>query len=303
MRARAPHAAFGTCHAIVPATYFAGTVALCVLSPQPVLAAIWLAGALCFSLASRGPRATLRGLRWQLPMVAVVALANPLFSASGSTLLLRVGPMAIYLESVCYGACAGCVLAAAIAWLSCAAEVVTQDRLLAVAGSRVPVVALMVSMAARLVPQLVRRGNVVTSVDRVVTGPVAKDGAVPARGRGLRGLRSRVASAATVSGALVGWSLSDSLDAADSMRARGWGAAPERSSYQPWAFRSSDAWALTLVVCLVGLCALLGWVACSQYRFYPTMSVLLPWWGYAPYALLSLLPSILHAKEAISWRS
>ena len=109
--------------------------------------------------------------------------------------------------------------------------------------------------------------------------------------------------AATVSGTLVGWSLSDSLDAADSMRARGWGAAPDRSSYQPWAFRSSDAWALTLVVCLVGLCALLGWVACSQYRFYPTMSVLLPWWGYAPYALLSLLPCILHAKEAISWRS
>ena len=297
------HTAFDSSHPSVAIAYFCGMAGLTMFCMQPVLAAISLAGALLFGACVRGPLATLRGLRWQLPMVAVVALANPLFSASGSTLLLRVGPMAIYLESVCYGACAGCVLAAAIAWLSCAAEVVTQDRLLAVAGSRVPVVALMVSMAARLVPQLVRRGNVVTSVDRVVTGPVAKDGAVPARGRGLRGLRSRVASAATVSGTLVGWSLSDSLDAADSMRARGWGAVPDRSSYQPWAFRSSDAWALTFVVCLVGLCALLGWVACSQYRFYPTMSVLLPWWGYAPYALLSLLPCILHAKEAISWRS
>ena len=248
------HTAFDSSHPSVAIAYFCGMAGLTMFCMQPVLAAISLAGALLFGACVRGPLATLRGLRWQLPMVAVVALANPLFSASG-------------------------------------------------AGSRVPVVALMVSMAARLVPQLVRRGNVVTSVDRVVTGQAAKDGVVPARGRGLRGLRLRVASAATVSGALVGWSLSDSLDAADSMRARGWGAVPDRSSYQPWAFRSSDAWALTLVVCLVGLCTLLGWVACSQYRFYPTMSVLLPWWGYAPYALLSLLPSILHAKEAISWRS
>lgn len=296
------HTAFDSSHPSVAIAYFCGMAGLTMFCMQPALAAISLAGALLFGACVCGLPATLRGLRWQLPMVAVVALANPLFSASGSTLLLRVGPMAIYLESVCYGACAGCVLAAAIAWLSCAAEVVTQDRLLAVAGSRAPVVALMVSMAARLVPQLVRRGNVVTSVDRVVTAPAAKDG-VPARGRGLRGLRSRVASAATVSGALVGWSLSDSLDAADSMRARGWGAVPDRASYQPWAFRPTDALALAGVVCLVGGCALLGWVACSQFRFYPTMSVLLPWWGYAPYALMSLLPSILHAKEAISWRS
>ena len=297
------HTAFDSSHPSVAIAYFCGMAGLTMFCMQPVLAAISLAGALLFGACLRGAPATLCGLRWQLPMVAVVALANPLFSASGSTLLFKVGPMAIYLESVCYGACAGCVLAAAIMWLSCAAEVVTQDRLLAVAGSRVPVVALMVSMTARLVPQLVRRGNLVASVDRVVTGADADGGVVPASGRGLRGLRSRVASAATVSGALVGWSLSDSLDAADSMRARGWGAVPDRSSYQPWTFRSSDAWALALVVCLVGLCALLGWVACSQYRFYPTMSVLLPWWGYAPYALLSLLPSILHAKEAISWRS
>ena len=72
---------------------------------QPVLVAVSLAGALAASLAFRGVRATLRGLRWQLPAMGVICLVNPLFSASGSTELWRLGSVVIYLESLAFGAC------------------------------------------------------------------------------------------------------------------------------------------------------------------------------------------------------
>ena len=84
--------AFESCHAAVPTALFAGVVALSMLAVHPVLVAVSLAGALVFSLLARGAAATVRGLSWQLPLLALVCLANPLFSASGSTLLLKLGP-------------------------------------------------------------------------------------------------------------------------------------------------------------------------------------------------------------------
>ena len=284
------HGAFDSSHPSVPLAYFCGMAGLTMLCMHPVLVTLSLAGALLLSSLERGVDATLRGLRWQLPTVALIAAANPLFSASGSTCLARLGFLAIYLESVCYGACAAGMLVASVTWLECATSVVTQDGLLALLARRLGVVALMVSMAARLVPVLVRRGREISDVERVVTGSTPGS------------WRERVADAGRVSGALVGWSLSDSLDCADSMRARGWGAVRDRTSYQPWPFRPRDAHALVGIVALVLACALLAWVACSQYRFYPTMSLLVPWWGYVPYAVLALLPSACHLREVLAWR-
>ncbi len=77
------HVAFETAHASVPIAYFAGTILLALFALQPVYVALSLAGALAYSLACRGLRATALKLRWQLPMLAIVALANPLFSAQG----------------------------------------------------------------------------------------------------------------------------------------------------------------------------------------------------------------------------
>ena len=94
------HIAFDACHACVPAALFASILLLTMFSVQPVLVALSLTGALAFSALARGPRATLLGLRWQLPMLALVCLANPLFSASGSTLLVRLGPVCVYAESL-----------------------------------------------------------------------------------------------------------------------------------------------------------------------------------------------------------
>ena len=125
---RDTHTAFDTCHPAVPAAYFAGTILIAIFAMQPVCVGISLMGALAFSFAARGWRRTLEGLRWQLPMVALVAVANPLFSASGSTLVAQLGPMAIYQESIAYGACAGALLVAVVLWFEDAACVLTQDR-------------------------------------------------------------------------------------------------------------------------------------------------------------------------------
>ena len=268
--------ALDACHAAVPATLFAGVAALSMLAVHPVLVAISLAGALAFSLAVRGAAATARGLAWQLPLLALVCLLNPLFSASGSTLLFKLGPRSVYLESLAYGATMGALMVAVVLWFEDAAAVLSQDRLLALAGGRARAVPLVTSMASQLVPQLLGRARAVRStlVACTAAGPCLR-------------LRDELVRTSTM---LLTWSLEDSVERADAMRARGWESGMPRTQYRPECLRGRDVAALAGIAALLALCAACAWAACSGWRFYPTMGGLAPWWLYLPFALLAALP-------------
>ena len=267
---------FGTCHAAVPAALLAGVVALSMLAVHPVFVGISLAGALALSLAMRGAPATARGLVWQLPLLALVCLLNPFFSASGSTLLFKLGPRSVYLESLAYGATMGALMVAVVLWFEAGAAVLTQDRLLALAGGRARSVPLVASMASQLVPQLLGRSRTMRSTLAACTaaGPRPR-------------LRDELVRTSTM---LLTWSLEDSVERADSMRARGWESGVPRTKYRPERLRGRDVAALAGIAALLALCAACAWAACSAWRFYPTMEGLAPWWLYLPFALLAALP-------------
>lgn len=283
--ARPRSTAFDACHAAVPATLFAGVAALSMLAVHPVLVTLSLSGALAFSLVARGAAATVRGLAWQLPLLVLVCLLNPFFSASGSTLLLKVGPRSVYLESLAYGATMGALLVATVLWFEDAAAVLTQDRLLALAGRRARSVPLVASMAAQLVPQMLGRARSVRAAARACTAAGPRP---PARDELLR-----------TSTMLLSWSLEDSLERADAMRARGWESGSPRTRYRPERFRARDAVAAAGIAALLALGAAGAWAACSSWEFYPRMSGLAPWWCYLPFALLALLPAV--AELAARW--
>lgn len=281
--------AFDLYHPAVPACYFAAALVLGMAAFQPVLLGISLAAALACSICLRGWRAAGKSLLWQVPLLLIVTVANPLFSASGSTELFRIGLRAVYSESLAYGACMGAMLVGTVLWFSNASHVLTSDKVMALLGNAVPTVALMLSMAARLVPQFVRRGTEIASVQRACAA------ARPSGAKAQAAARIRMLSV------LMGWSMEDSLDTADAMRARGWGATRRRTAYRRCRFRLRDGAALALVLAWAALCAFLAWTACSQFTFYPQLSTLVPWWGYVPYALFLLLPVLLQAGEALRW--
>lgn len=269
--------AFDACHAAVPATLLAGTVALCMLAVEPVLAAISLAGALLFSLIVRGTGSTARGLVWELPLLALVCLANPLFSASGSTLLFKLGPRSVYLESLAYGAIMGALMVAVVLWFEGAAAVLSQDRLLALAPRRARALPLLAGMVAQLVPQLLRRSRDVRAALAACTAAGPRPAAREALMR--------------TSSLLLSWSLEESLERADSMRARGWESGRPRTCYRPERLRSRDVAALCGIAALLAAAAACAWLLCADWRFYPRMSGLGPWWAYVPAAALVCLPA------------
>lgn len=285
------HTAFDTAHPLVPAVYATITIGLTMFAFQPVLIVISLAGGLLYECVYDGPRATVMSLRWQLPFILIVALVNPLFSASGSTELFRLGPRAVYLESLCYGCAMGGLFVASVLWFRGAAHLVPFDRVMTLLGNAAPTIALMISMSMRLIPRFVRQGKLVAAVQDVAAACAGHERSVST------GARDAVASRLRLSTVLMGWTMEDSLETADAMRARGWRADIRRTTYSRFRFTVLDALRIVVLVLAGCLCGAIAAAATGQYAFYPRMSELVLWWGYVPYAAWMLVPGVLHVRE------
>ena len=279
-----PVAAFSMSHPAVPALYMVLTLGLTMFSMQPVLIALSLAGGLAYGFATRGTVRTLGALRWQLPVILIIALVNPLFSASGSTELFRIGMRAVHLESLVYGLCMGGLFVASVLWFEAAASMLEYDKVLALLGNAAPVIALMISMCMRLIPQFLRRGRTVLAVQDAIDVP----GRAPADP-----VRSRLRA----SSVLMGWGMEDSLERADAMRSRGWGAVPRRTTYARYRLGRSDVVALVGLALFGAVAVAVAWTATTQYSFYPQLSVPAPWQGYVVYAVWMALPCVLCAID------
>lgn len=278
--------AFELYHPVVPATLLGGITVLAMVAIEPVCTAILLAGALCFSALTQGIRAAVSKIRWQLPLLLLICVINPVFSELGSTLIVRVGPFLVYAESLVFGAVMGALLVSVLMWIEGIGLVIGQDELLVLTGGALPSVSLAISMTAQLVPQLMRRARMALGSLHAVS---ASTGGKSARTR--------------VMGSLATWALEDSLERADSMRARGWASTPHRTHYRQRPFRERDGIALVICITLVATAAFGVHAALATWRFYPRMTGFAPMWAYVSLAVLAAVPSFVVIVEHLRWRA
>lgn len=281
---------FDLVHPAVQVGFFAAILAFTMIAIHPVFLGISFLGALAFSVYSRGWRATLQTLLWQIPLILLCAAINPLFSTAGTTELFHVASKAIHAESVVFGTCMGLMLTAVMLWFYNATQILTADKVLATLGGKLPTISLMISMALRLVPHLIDRGKLISSSTQATSA--AKERALPKKTAG----HMRVATT------LMGWSMEDSLETADAMRARGWQAGQKRTSYQRYHFGRIDRAALVFLGLLVAANSLIVWVVCSQFAFFPTLGNLPFHGGYLLSVLLVFLPLIVCLVDDARWR-
>lgn len=282
---------FRTYHPAVAFAYLTCVIAFTMACMHPVYVALSLAGALAASAVCRGLWATLLSLRWVVPLCLVVAAANPLFVASGSTELFRIGTRAIYVEALFYGLCSGAMFASVFLWFASYSACMDSENSTALFGNAVPTIALMVSQVLRLVPQFVSRGRAISDVQDCASAAAARGKRDAARGR------MRVVSV------LMGWGMEDALERGDAMRARGYDCGARRTTYSRFRLGAHDVGLLVLVAVLAAASALCAYAALANFSFYPTVSGLVPFWLYIPYALLMLVPSALWLRDWLVWRS
>lgn len=279
---------FAQCHPAVVLAYFAVVVVTTAVVQHPAYLAASLAAAAGYCVMLRG-RAGLAILAGLLPLVLVVALVNPLFNTAGAHVLGTVFGRPYTLEALCWGAVLGAMLAAMLAWFACYGQAVTGDKLTYLFGNLAPSVSIMVVMALRMVPDLMRRGVQVATARRCI-GLGVREGA---------GLREKAAAGAGVLSALADHALEGSVCTADSMRARGWGAG-RRTNYQAWRPCARDAALLAAIVVLAAAVLAGGGLGA---RFTPAIAIDPLTWGFAAWCALLLIPAVLRAWEEVLWRT
>lgn len=282
---------FATYHPAVAFVFLACAIVISMAALQPVFVALSFLGALACSVVCRGARATAGSFVWIVPLWLVVAIANPLFSASGSTEILRIGVRAVYAESLVYGACSGGMLASVFLWFSSYAACMNSANTMALFGNVLPIVSLMVSQVMRLVPQFVARGRGIAAAQDAVSA------AAPQTKRQQTAGRLRIVSV------LMGWGMEDGIERSDAMRARGYDCGARRTTYKHYRFGRADASALAAIVVLAAIAGACAAAVCLRFSFYPTLSGWGAWWACLPYALLMAVPSALRFKEWLLWRS
>ena len=280
---------FSAYHPAVGFFYLVAAIAFCMSAFHPVYVTLSLAGALGCSLMVRGASRTLKTAALALPLALCIVVANTLFSAAGATELFAVVGRAFYLESACFGATMGAMFTAMLLWFSCYAAIMDSEATGALMGAALPTVSLMVSQVVGLVPEFLRRGAMIESVQKANAAAAQPAG------------KAKVGHALNTLSTLMSWGMEEGIVRADSMRARGYGCQPKRTRYRKQRFGMLDGVLLgVLAVLAVGNAALVA-IACGQFSFYPTMSTLVAWWGYVPYAVLMALPLALYVREVLAW--
>ena len=259
---------FKNLHPICSFSYFAIAIILVLVCQTPVAMVEALAGAVFFLHCTEGGKVWKR-LRYLLPMLLLIAFANPLLNHRGVTRLVKIMNQWVTLEALCYGITAGLSLAALILWFGFYQEVITSDKFLYLFGKAAPGTALLISMALNLVPKLeqelqqIREGQEMLYPDKP--------------------------------GHMV-----------DSMKARGYGLR-RRTTFHLFRFEPGDRKFMLLLLLLGGSCIAGRCLGYGTMEFYPRMDSIVNGAGdilfYLVFMAFMWLPGLMEWKEELLWRS
>ena len=284
---------FGSYHPIVLFTYYILALCFSMVSMHPVLILTSLAGGFLLYGAQNGWRKLLSELGFFFLLFVLMSIANPLFIHNGETILFFMNDNPITLEAMIYGSMASLMVVGVLLWCRCYGSILTTDKFLYLFGKLIPKLGLILSMAFRFIPLFKQQIRKISQSQKTM-GLYASDSITDKVGGGVR-----------VFDSLVAWSMENSIDTADAMKARGYGL-PGRTNFTLFRFHKRDGVLLGVMGALaVSIFICFGRGDFSFY-YYPyvahigkdTLSIL----RYLLVLLFMCIPGILELRECITWR-
>lgn len=283
---------FNQLHPICIFAYFVSMILLIMLCLEPVVLLMACFGAMFFLKHADDWSVIMIWLKTLIPMLLIITIANSLFSHRGVTRLFMFFSQWVTWEAVCYGMTSGLSLAAVILWFACYQKIMTSDKFLYLFGRIAPATSLLISMALNLVPKLQGQLKLIQeSQEMLLTN---KDDQFIHLKKVLRHLS-----------ALLGWSLENTVEQADSMKARGYGLR-KRTTFHLFRFEVKDVCFLAFFIIVAGICMIGRILGFGTMDFYPRMTPLISGAGdigfYIAFFVMAMTPGILEWKEELSWR-
>lgn len=281
-----------TLHPICIFSYLLLVILLILLCRDPIVMLLACFGALFFLTKTENFKIAMKRLKMIFPMMLLITIANPLVSHKGVTRLFLIFGQWITLEAICYGITSGLSLAALILWFACYQKMMTSDKFLYLFGKIAPASSLLISMSLNLISKLqIQLKQIQDSQEMLHPEPVGN----------MQKLKKALRHVST----LLGWSLENTVEQADSMKARGYGI-QRRTTFHLFRFETRDALFLLVLLFLGVLTLTARFLGCGVMEFYPRIDGMI-FDGkhlvfYGLFGILTGIPGILEWKEELLWR-
>ncbi|WP_156095544.1 energy-coupling factor transporter transmembrane component T [Lancefieldella parvula] len=281
---------------------------LAAFSFQPLCALIAFLGAQLCTIQLFGTKHAAKQLVWYAPIIILMAIINPFFSASGSTVLYSFGHTQLYVESLVYGVTSGLVLVSTLSWLECLFAVVSPLEMLQRSSARFPGLQLVLSLSVQLMPQLLSDLTTARQIQSANTAARRCDSAVqshqqsrvPSQSR-LLSARKTIAQSATTINAVCMSALEKSISTFQSIVSRGWGMTVRRSRWNTQVLDAYDTLALLSFALLGVVAATSLYMLVQAWQFYPTMPAFQLSFWYMGLVLFAALPVVFVRLDTVLW--
>jgi energy-coupling factor transport system permease protein len=278
---------FSNFHPIINMIFYITVLGLTMFQMQAGLIVVSFFSALIYHFYLKG-RSGLKYLAMIVGVFLATAIINPLFSHKGVTLLFYLPTgNPVTLESLIYGGSLAIMVCGTLLWFSSLNAIVTQDKLIEIVGRIFPHFALLLSMIFRFVPKYTRQIRKIHFAQKAL-------------GKQNAGWKNRLKNGFETFSITTTWALENSVDTADSMRARGYGMG-KRSTFHNHQFQFRDYVVLVWILCwtaVVFVEKIAGRIETVYYPFYVVKGEL---FTYGAYLLLCLTPILINMEEALRW--
>ena len=286
---------FKNYHPIVNFIYFFAVIGFSMVFMHPVCLGVSLLCSFLFFAVISGMKALGKNLLYLLPMAVFMTIINPMFNHAGVTILAYFpsgNPLTF--EALLFGFLASVMIITVISWFASCNKIMTSDKFIYLFGRIIPALSLVFSMTLRFIPRFVKQFKEVLGAQKCVGKDIS-------RGK----LTDRAKVLLEVLSVMITWALENSIETADSMKARGYGL-KGRTTFSIYRFDRRDIYALAIIV-ILSLYILAGGISGNiSCTFFPSVrmaeSSFYQMSIFVAYFMLCIFPVVAEVCEVIRWK-
>lgn len=257
--------------------------------------ALSLSAACIYSVMLNGRKALKFNFIYMFPTILILACINPMFNHQGMTILFYLkdgNPFT--LESIIYGIVSATMLINVMIWFSCHNKIMSSDKIMYLFGKVIPASSLIFSMVLRFVPLYKARINAISHAQKCIGNDVSQGNILRRAKNGIK-----------ILSIMMTWSLENSIETADSMRARGYGL-KGRTAFSTYRLSSKDKVVLGILTLLILIVAIGAFSGLIYVNYFPRIQFTpITLWSslvFISYFMLCYLPIFLNIYDEIMWR-
>lgn len=282
---------FNKLHPLIILIYYISIFGFTIYNQNPIMIMISLVSSIVMAYLSIDIHTFKKRLKYLLLIFVLIVIINPIFSHKGMNALFYVNGNAITVESIVYGFVFASIIISVMFWFISFNEIMSSDKIVYLFGQALPIISIIIAMVLRFIPHFQRRMDTINEVSNI-------------NGDGKPTLANKINHALKNFSIIVTWGFENSLDTANSMKARGY-LLKNKSFYANFRFTKKDSRFLVILIILLIMALISQFVNDYYFYYFPEIAKidnsLLGIFGYFIYLLLMSLPLIYEGREALKW--